>query len=278
MRSGLPKSRVILGLALATWGVPAAPLAAQERADARGGQVWTLEGLSTGQCVRFLLDPRSVRRGPYEKVLLLPAGKDESLHPALRSVIQEQPDFAAWISSSLCLYYGNALNLGARRFGGKDPRKRQMIGTWTAAASEPGSGARRDILLDFVAVGGGLSEAATNAKVKLSEAQSSVSKVPATDNDLYVVRIRGTLLTWNGRPVGDSTRVEQPIQELWLGKGTSGTVWRIQSTFKPEWSQALVGMLSVEGKDDLAKSLKASPIRFVGPAYRGGGGELSFSR
>lgn len=268
----------MLGLAVATCGAAAVPLAAQVRSDARGGQVWTLEGLSTGQCVRFLLDPGVARRGPYEKVRLLPAGKDETLHPALRRVIEEQPDFAAWIPSSLCLYYGNALNLGGRRFGGKDPRKRQMIGVWTAAASEQGSGARRDILLDFVAAGGGLAEAAANAKVKLSEAQSSVSKVPNTDNDLYEVRIGNTRLTWNGRAVGDSTRVEQPIQEAWLGKGTSGTVWRIESTLKPEWSRPLVGMLSVEGKDDLAKALKASPIRFVGPVYRGGGGELRFSR
>ena len=153
-----------------------------------------------------------------------------------------------------------------------------MIGMWAVAATEQGSGSRRDILLDFVAVGGGVSQAAANAKVKLGEAQSSVSKVPGTDNDLYEVKIGNTRLTWNGRAVGDSTRVGQPILESWLGKGTSGTVWRIQATFKPEWSRAMVGMLSVEGKDDLAKALKASPIRFVGPVYRGGGGELRFSR
>lgn len=268
----------MLGLALATGSGAAAPLAAQARSDDRGGQVWTLEGLSTGQCVRFLLDPGTGRRGSYDTVRLLPAAKDENLHPALRGVIEGQPDFGAWIPSSLCLYYGNALNLGARRFGGNDPRKRQMIGVWTAAASEHGSGARRDILLDFVAVGSGLTQAAATAKIKLRKAQSSVSKVPNSENELYQVRIGSTRLTWNGRAVGDSTRVEQPIQEAWLGKGTSGTVWRIQSTFKPEWSRPLVGMLSVEGKDDLAKALKASPIRFVGPVYRGGGGELRFSR
>lgn len=273
-----PKTGVTLGLALAAWGAAAAPVAGQAQANERGGQVWTLEGLSTGQCVRFLLDPARARGGTYDKVRLLPASKDESLHPALRSVIEQQPDFGAWIPSSLCLYYGSALSLGARRFGGKNPRNRQMIGAWTAASSEQGSWARRDILLDFVAVGGGLSDAAANAKVKLSEAQSSVSKVPSTGNDLYEVRIGKTRLTWNGRAAGDSTRVEQPIQEAWLGKGTSGTVWRIQSTFKPEWSRPLVGMLSVEGKDDLAKALKRSPIRFVGPVYLGGGGELRFSR
>jgi hypothetical protein len=40
----------------------------------------------------------------------------------------------------------------------------------------------------------------------------------------------------------------------------------------------MVGSLKVEGKDDLAKLLKASPIRFVGPVYQGGTGSLHFGR
>jgi hypothetical protein len=269
---------MILGLAVATWCGAAAPLVAQAGSAGREGPVWTLQGLRTGQCVRFLLDPNVARRALHDGARLLPAGRAESLHPALRTVLDGQPEFANWIPSSLCLYYGDALNLGGRRFGGKDPRKRQLIGMWAVAATEQGTGARRDVLVDFFGVGGGLVQAAGNTKVKLSEAQSSVSKVPGTDNELYEVKIGKTRLTWNGRAVGDSTRVEQPIQESWLGKGTSGMVWGVDVTFTPEWSRPLVGVLSVEGKDDLAKALKASPIRFVGPRYYGGKGELRFSR
>jgi hypothetical protein len=268
----------MLGLAVATWCGAAAPLVAQARSDGRQGPVWTLEGLRTGQCVRFLLDPTVARRALHDGARLLPASGDETLHPALRGVIDEQPEFAAWTPSSMCLLYGDALHLGGRRFGGKDPRKRQMIGLWTVAAAEQGGGARRDVVLNFFGVGGGLVQAAGQAKVKLNQAQSSVSKVPGTDNELYAVKIGKTRLAWNGRAVGDSTRVEQPIQESWAVQGTSGMVWLVHATLKPEWSRALVGVLSVEGKDDLAKALKASPIRFVGPLYQGGGGELRFSR
>jgi hypothetical protein len=52
----------------------------------------------------------------------------------------------------------------------------------------------------------------------------------------------------------------------------------VRLVLTPTWSRALVGSLRVEGKGDLAKLLKASPIRFVGPLYRGGGGELRFTR
>jgi len=267
----------MLGLALATC-CAATPVVAQAPSEGREGPVWRIEGLRTGQCVRFLLDSTVARRALHDDARLLPASRDETLHPALRNVIDGQPEFAAWSPSSLCLFYGDVLTLGGRRFGGKDPRKRQMIGLWTVAASEQGSGARRDVVLDFFGVGGGLVQAAGNGKVRLSAAKSSVSKVPDTDNDLYTVKIGKTKLVWNGRAAGDSTRVEQPIRESWLAQGTMGIVWRVEATLKPEWSRLLVGVLSVEGKDDLAKALKASPIRFVGPLYQGGGGELRFSR
>jgi hypothetical protein len=268
----------MLALALATWCGAAEPVVAQERPEGRDGPVWTLEGLRTGQCVRFLLEPTMARRALRDGAGPLPASRDETLHPALRGVIEGQPEFATWTPSSLCVFYGDTLDLGGRRFGAKDRRKRRMIGLWTIAASVQGSGGRRDVVMDFFGAGGGLVHAAAFAKVKLSEAQSSVSKVPDTDNDLYDVKIGKTRLSWNGRAVGDSTRVEQPIQESWLAKGTSGVVWRVDATLKPEWSRPLVGVLRVEGKDDLAKALKASPIRFVGPLYHGGGVELRFSR
>jgi hypothetical protein len=268
----------MLGLAGAIWCGTAAPLVAQAASEGREGPLWTLQGLRTSQCVRFLLDPAIARRALPDGARLVPASRDETLHPALRGVIDGQPEFAAWTPSSLCLFYTDALTLGGRRFSSKDVRKRPMIGLWTVAALERGSGARRDVVLDFFAVGGGLAQAARNAKVRLSEAKSSVSKVPDTDNELHSVKIGKTRLVWNGRAVGDSTRVEQPLQESWLAQGTLGTVWRIQATLRPEWSRPMVGLFSVEGKDDLAQALKASPIRFVGPLYHGGGGELRFLR
>ena len=60
------------------------------------GPVWTLAGLRTGQCVRFLLDPAVARRALHDVARLVPANRDETLHPALRSVIDGQPEFATW--------------------------------------------------------------------------------------------------------------------------------------------------------------------------------------
>ena len=265
-----------LGLAAATF-CGAWPSAAQDSGVGREGPVWTLEGLRTGQCVRFLMDPRVAGKHRREGSQLLTADRVQSLHPALLSVIENQPEFGSWIPSSLCLFYVDAVHLGGRRYGNKDPRKRQMLGAWTLAATEQGSGARRDLVLELFGSRGDLARAAQRAKVRFREARAALSKVPGTDNDLHEVKIGKTRLVWNGRAAGDSTKVEQAIEESWLAKGTSGVVWAVKTTLEPTWSRPLVGALSVEGKDDLAKALKASPTRFVGPVLFGGGGKLRFS-
>lgn len=252
-------------------------ISAQDRPETRQGAVWTLEGLKVGQCVRFLIDPAAARKQLPPGTRLIRADQDTSLHQALTTVIQSQPEFSAWTPSSLCLYYADAIRLGGRRLSNKDPRRRQMLGLWAIATTEQG-GARRDIVVDLFGTEGEFVHSADMARIKAREARSRASIVPATGNDLYDVRIGKTRLVWNGRAVGDSARVDHPIQELWLTRGASGTFWRVQTTIKPAWSRSLVGVLTVEGKDDLAKALKGSPTRFVGPLYSGGVGELRFSR
>ena len=269
-------SRAVLSLAAATF-CGALPVNAQETGAGRQGPVWTLEGLQAGQCVRFLMEPGTAAKQLRPSSRPLRADQDSTLHLTLRSVVDQQPEFASWAPASLCLYYSDAIRTGARRHGSKDPRKRQMLGVWAIAATEQG-GSRRDLVLELFGASGELAHSAEQAKVKLREARSSRSKPAQRENDVYDVRVGKTRLIWNGRATGDSTRVEGPLRELWLTKGASGTMWRVQTTLQPTWMRPLVGVLTVEGKDDLAKALKASPTRFVGPLYFGGSAELRFSR
>jgi len=269
-------SRAVLSLAAMSL-CGALPLRGQEAAAGRQGPVWTLEGLQVGQCVRFLMDPGTAAKQLRPGSRLLRADQVETLHSTLQSVIDQQPEFASWAPASLCLYYSDAIRLGARRLGSKDPRRRQMLGVWAVAATEQG-GSRRDLVLELFGASGELAHSAEQTKVKLREAQSSLSKPTQRENDLYTVRVGKTRLIWNGRATGDSTRVTGPVRELWLTRGASGTMWRVQATLQPTWMRPLVGVLTVEGKDDLAKALKASPTRFVGPLYFGGTAEFRFSR
>ena len=267
---------VTLGLAAALSA--ATSLDAQSPAEGSSGPSWDLRGLRSGQCVRFLVEPGVAAQQRREGFRPLRADQDSLLHPALRGVIQHQPEFAGWTPSSLCFFYVDTVSLGGRRIVAKNTRRAQMIGVWTLAMSGQGRASRRDLVLDFSSGSAQVVRAAEAVKLRIREASSKLTQAPESSNEIQEVRLGRTRLVWNGRAAGDSTRVERPIRDEWFVKGSSGTFWNVRLQLDPVWSRALVGVLSVEGKDNLAKSLKASPIRFVGPRYLGGSASLIFSR
>jgi hypothetical protein len=258
------------------WCVPS--LLMGQAAEQKQSQVWGIQGLKSSYCVRFMVEPKAAAKELKPGFRLIPANQDHSLHPALQQLIKGQQEFASWSASDLCFYFSDAVQVGTRRIIEKNSRKQQMIAVWTIATQEEKSGGRRDLLLGFFSGRGSLTRAAEAAGVRLHEAEASVVDSAGTSNDVYSVKLQRTSLIWRGRSTGDSTRVEQPIQHSWLAPGVRGSPWLAQFELRPSWSTALVGSLSVEGKGDLGKALKASPIRFVGPFYHGGTGELRLSR
>lgn len=268
---------VALGIAI-TSCCAVSSLAAQTARDPTDAQIWDLEGLRAGYCVRFLLDPSKAPRTPKNEFVLLRADRDPHLHPALRQTLAIQPEFASWAPSKLCFYYLDAVRIGNHRVADKK-RKPQFLAVWSMATTVRETGAQRDFVVDLYGGRGGLNRAAEGTGVPMEEVRSSVLDAADTIPDVYSVKVGKTLLVWNGRPAGDSTRVTQPIVESWslVGLRSLG-IWQTELAFAPQWSRPLVGSFRVEGKGDLAKALKASPIRFVGPLYRGGGARLRFRR
>jgi hypothetical protein len=266
-----------LGLAAATcWKATA--LLAQTAPEQKESQVWGLQGLRAGYCVRFLMDPRAASEQLRSGYRLLRADQDSTLHSALRHSIEAQPEHSSWVPSRVCFYFTDAVQLGQRRLTEKGNRY-QMLAAWTVAATDQKAGARRDIAVDLYASRRSLLRGAEASGVRVRDAHSVVDDDAGADSmNVYSVRLERTLLVWHGRTSGDSTRVSQPIQESWVAPGTRGRVWSVRFSMTPTWAQSLVGSLTVEGKGDLAKALKASPIRFVGPIYWQGNGELRFYR
>jgi hypothetical protein len=268
---------VTLGVALAaTCGASAlqGQTATDELQEAR---TWSLQGLRAAYCTRFLVEPELASKERRDGYVLLSANHDQRLHPALRQIVASQAEFASWVPSNLCFYYMDAVQVGRRRLAERN-RAYQMIGVWTLSATEAEGGARRDLVVDMYASRSSLLRAAQNAQVRIHEVHSVVSDKADSTLDIYSVKIGKTQLVWNGRHTGDSTTVEEPLQENWSVSGLRASVRVARLELKPAWSWPLVGSLRVEGKGDLAKALRNSPIRFVGPLYRGGSGRLSFSR
>ena len=255
----------------------ALPAQTSTDAELREARTWTLQGLRAAYCIRFLVEPELASKELREGSVLLPAERDQTLHPALRQIVSSQPEFASWVPSNLCFYYMDAVQVGRRRLAERD-RRYQMIGVWSLAATEAEGGTRRDLAVDMYASRNSLLQAAKTALVRLHEVRTTVYDKADSTFDIYSTKIGKTELVWTGRQTGDSTKVDDRFQESWSVSGLRPSVRVARLDFNPAWSWPLVGSLRVEGKGDLAKALRSSPIRFVGPLYRGGVGRFRFSR
>ena len=206
------------------------------------------------------------------------------LHPALRGVAERQPEFRNWVPSSLCIYYFGAVEADGQRVREEDPRRAPMLAFLTLAAADSLSGARRDFAVEVITNTGRLERSGNVAGLDLRKARSSVAPVPAEDegmesgDDRYQLRVGKTQLVWDGRAAEDSTPAGTPLVREWKAEGRRGGWVFGKLTLEPAWTRAMIGSLKVEGKDEFARMLKASPIRFVGPVYQGGSGSLEFSR
>jgi hypothetical protein len=247
--------------------------------------VWQIDGLRTGFCVQLLVDPAQLDVTIPGASRPLRADAIEDLSPVLRTVVSNQPEYAAWTPSAVCLYYMETVDVGSLRVTERDPNKVPMIGVWTLAAADAAGGARKDVVLRFFTNNGRLERAGQVSGLDLRTVRSTVRDIANEDDATappigtrYQLKLGKTLLTWDGRRVGDSTRASGPLSSEWRADSRRRGPMTARLVLTPEWTKAMVGSLQVEGEDDFADAIKASPIRFVGPAVLGGRGELAFGR
>lgn len=259
------------------------PLLAQKNDDENA--VWRLGGLRNGFCVLLLVDPKSASGNLPPGLRLVPAGEAEDLHPALRTEIQSQPDLASWSPSHLCFYAVDTIQTADYVLGDKSGRKPQLFALWTVSAAESPSGERRDLALMVLSSNGKLIRSGRLAGHEIREIEAKVGKVPEVDedgvastDDRFQMKVGKTLLTWDGHQASDSAKASGSVEISWAAAESKPGQGRGSLTLTPQWASPMVGALKVEGKDELALALKSSPVRFVGPLYRGGGGEVRFGR
>ena len=274
------RSTVLLCLAVA---LATAPLQAQDTES--GATTWELEGLRSAFCVQMLLDPASeLMHDLPTGWRAVPASADTNLHVSLRSVIEGQTEYAAWSPSRLCFTTVDTIRSKEFSLADKSGRRPQLFGYWTVLAAGP-SGRPQDVALELFANSDRLIRSARLAGQELHEARLTVGKVPAEDengvpssDDRFQVKLSGTVVTWDGRLAGDSAAVADPIEDTWSVTAMRGGVVTGSLALSPVRAQPMAGSLKVDGKNELAKALRASPTRFAGPSFRGGAGKVTFAR
>lgn len=246
--------------------------------------MWRIEGLETGFCVQLLLDPAKLDLRVPRGARPLRADAVRGLSPVLRTVIANQPETAGWTPSIICMYFVRTVDVGPRRVTERKPEKLPMVGVWSLTGADS-AGTEREIALRFFTNHGGLERAARNDGLDLRRVRTEVRSVP---NDyepdappigvLREVRLNKATLIWEGRRVDDSTRTAEPVVAEWRGNSERRGPVTARLVLRPEWIKGMAGSLRVLGDDAFAEAVKASPVRFVGPALLGGGGELVFGR
>lgn len=255
----------------------AAPLRAQS--DPAPESVWRLEGLRGAFCILFLVEPGHASGSLPPGLNLVTAGEANDLHPSLATEIRARPELGTWSPSHLCFYTLDTIQTDDFVLRDKHGRKSQLFGLWTVSAAETASGAKRDVALLVLATSGRLTRPGKAAGQTLREVELKQGKVPTVDvngvpnsDDRFQVKVGKTLITWDGHPADDSSRVSGSMDISWAASAATPDPGKGSLTLLPEWASPMVGALKVEGKDDLAKALRASPVRFVGPRYHGGRG------
>jgi hypothetical protein len=268
---------VLAALALV---LAASTLPAQEK-DHKPTEPYQLGGLRSAFCIQLLLDPAVARKATPGGYRPLTAGQAGELHPAVRGVVKDQPEFAAWTPSRFCLFALDTLRGNDFSFVSKNGRKPLLFGVWTATAAATVGGGQRDVALLVLSNNGHLVHYAKNAGAQVRGAKLVLGKAAAGEEDTlmvppadrFQVNVGKTAVTWDGRPPTDSSRTAGRVDLAWNAGARSGPAGG-RLVIQPLWTLGMAGSFRVIGKDDFAKALKTSPIHFVGPQYRGGGGSL----
>lgn len=277
------RALVLMGLVAAVQAGVALPLTGQQ-GDPDAG-TWQLEGLRTSFCVQLLLDPASAALQDLPPGFRpVPASEVRDLPVSLRGVVEGQPEFASWSPSRVCVHTVDTIRTKEFALADRSGRHPQLFATWTVEAADPG-GVIREVALDLFANSGRLIRAARLAGQVVREARLTIGKVPAEDengvpssDDRFQVKVGKTTVTWDGRLAGDSVPVPQPVLLAWAVTAVRGQAAEGRISLTPIYARSMVGSLKVDGKDALAKALRASPTRFAGPAYGGGAGSITFTR
>lgn len=271
-----------MGLVLALPGTTAAQSSDTE-------QTWRIDALRAGYCIEFLIDSSAADEELSDDFVPVRADAAGDLHPAVAATVAARPDsFGSWSPSQLCLYWARTVNVDGREIS-EDEDELLAVGVWSILARNVDSAgaapqSRAVMLLASNWRAGRLAE---REHIEFDRMDASGGKAPVEGpdgrmvpgpEDRYQIEKGNTVITWDGRLIGDSAAPGTPVSREWRAEGRRQTHWTVRGSVQPARSRPVAGALRVSGKDGLAKALKASPIRFIGAWHTGGTAELVFAR
>jgi hypothetical protein len=264
---------------MALLALPLCPLLAQE-----GGSVWVLDEARGGFCVWYLTDPELAPAFLPKGGVARTAAHVEGLPPMLQRVVQDEPRFQEWVPAVLCIGRYASVQVDGRQMDRAKDADRPVLVTWQAIAAESplevnGAGW---LLTHLGGDAPMLERAAGNSTVAFRGRELRNDRIQGAETgddaeDAWEFRVDGVKLFWSGRQIGEM-RVGETRTMSFGYAGARATNWAVEIESTPGHERTAIGSLRVEGKNDLAKAMKGSPVRAIGPAELGGRTTVTFRR
>lgn len=237
---------------------------------------WSLEGNRGSYCIWYLADPDLARHMVPSNTVLAPAGTGAGLPPLLARTVQDEPRFAQWIPGAICIgAYDRATSGGRTLAQGKANRPVIVATNSLAASAAHGVPAASSYLIDFMTDERSLARAADAAGFGMDGITVITRQQVGADDPRVSIEVAGVQITWSGHAIGDSGVGKTRSVSFGYGNGRGGG-WLIQLQSAPASTRLMAGALEVDGRNMLARALKASPVRGIGPEESGGTVTLTF--
>ena len=257
--------------------LPPRLLSAQEVA----GEVksrWEVGAVSEEWCVHFLVEPTEAQDGLARGYRTLAAREVSDLPAPLLRVLADEPQYADWVPSQLCVAFPEEVTAEKRVYSRGDGGKPLALLWWGVAAAGDGSDptARGLFLRLFATTTSGLKRQMELDRIPMD--RITVERGPVKDSDDQRVRMRldNAEIVFDGHPRQDSTLTPQPVHQLAALAGNLRHVWIVTTNLQATSAASLSGALRIQGKGDIARILNRSPIRLLGARISGAGGEVLF--
>jgi len=237
---------------------------------------WSLEGNRGSYCIWYLADPDLARSMVPSSIALAPAGTGAGLPPLLARTVQDEPRFAQWIPGAICIgAFDRVTSAGRTVAQGKSGRP-VIVATNSLAASEArGFPTATSYLIDFMTDQRSLSRAADAAGFSMDGITVLTKQQVGADDPRVSITVAGVQITWSGHAIGDSGVGKTRSMSFGYGSGRAAS-WLIDLESAPASTRLMAGSLEVDGRNTLARALKASPVRGIGPEDSGGAVTMTF--
>jgi hypothetical protein len=266
-----------LGLGLATAGTLAASAATGQ--DAPRARV-TLERIRSAWCLDFLAEPDEVARLMPKGWTGAPATAVPDIPAPFRITMEENPRYAAWVPSRICLVAFGAVSVNGDETDDDSERKPMALAWWQVSA-HPDSGTTVAPLITMLASN---SYKVRNPLGRLGLALDDMgfemgpnAKSQDPTQNGFQVKLAGATLFWKGYLSIDST-LGTGRRTFEASVGNQTRPWSASGWMEVAGASRVAGVVGVMGKSDLGKLLDQSPIRIMSPVGTGGTGDFSFDR